>query len=294
MNNYTYNRKPESIEAFKWTGDIEQGGEPEWIVEALKNGSVKIDRDNFDEPKMILSGIFVDYTASIGDYICRLGDGEPYVMSAEDFESRYSIASAAISSDFSPINTNWTDADGNHQGGQSTGIGYTIAWQRGGLNVAGRNGAFLLEVLGSCLSQLQYFQDSKFASYENQHAIACLKRAIYHLESRKNRRQQEGTLGTHELDTTEFQRPQNCTTVADLYAILGQLHPQALVYIWADKTCHELRVVPETIGDIDDNEDHQLSKHSPEYADILVSGVDSYVLLEKTESPIRLVGIHGA
>jgi hypothetical protein len=98
-----------------------------------------------------------------------------------------------------PINQNWTDADGNHQGGQSTGIGYTIAWQRGDLG-QGRNGAFLIEVLESCLSQLNYFQNSKFASAENSRAIGHLSQAIAVLEARRNRRQAEGTLGTHELD----------------------------------------------------------------------------------------------
>lgn len=42
------------------------------------------------------------------------------------------------------INKNWTDADGNHAGGQSIGNLFTIVWQRGPLKEAGRNGAFEL------------------------------------------------------------------------------------------------------------------------------------------------------
>jgi hypothetical protein len=99
-----------------------------------------------------------------------------------------------------PINQNWTDDQGNHQGGVSTGIGYTISWQRGPLNVAGRNGAFLIEVLGSCRDQLAYFQDSSFACEENQATLDSLDQAIAHLVSRRDRRKEVGTLGTHEKD----------------------------------------------------------------------------------------------
>ncbi|MGL5060914.1 MAG: hypothetical protein ACRC62_13140 [Microcoleus sp.] len=54
-----------------------------------------------------------------------------------------------------PINKNWTDEDGNHAGGHSIGIGWTIVWQRGPLNKAGRNGAFLIELLGECLEWMR-------------------------------------------------------------------------------------------------------------------------------------------
>jgi hypothetical protein len=98
------------------------------------------------------------------------------------------------------INQNWTDEQGNHQGGVSTGIGYTIAWQRGPLNVAGRNGAFLIEVLGSCRDQLAYYQGSSFACQENQSALDSLDKAIAYLMSRRDRRKEVGTLGTHVKD----------------------------------------------------------------------------------------------
>jgi hypothetical protein len=101
---------------------------------------------------------------------------------------------------FKPINQNWTNEDGTHAGGVSTGIGVTICWQHGGLDVAGRNGAFLLEVLDMCKQQLEYYQNSKYACEENADALTSLEECIAHLESRKNRRQSQGILGTHELD----------------------------------------------------------------------------------------------
>lgn len=98
-----------------------------------------------------------------------------------------------------PINQNWTNEDGTHAGGVSTGIGFTISWQRGPLNEAGRNGAFLLEVLGACKHQLAYYQDSKFACDENAIALNHVKEAIAALESRRNKRKDEGKLGTHQV-----------------------------------------------------------------------------------------------
>ena len=35
-----YRKKPVVIEAFKWTGDIIQKEDPEWIIEAIKDGIV--------------------------------------------------------------------------------------------------------------------------------------------------------------------------------------------------------------------------------------------------------------
>jgi hypothetical protein len=97
----------------------------------------------------------------------------------------------------SPINFNWVDEEGNHAGGVSSGVGFTIAWQRGPLQV-GRNGAFLIEVLQACESQLQHFQSGKFACRENEIALQHLSEAINALESRRQRRMAEGKLGTHE------------------------------------------------------------------------------------------------
>jgi hypothetical protein len=86
--------------------------------------------------------------------------------------------------------------------GLSCGMGFTISWQRGPLT-GGRNGAFLLEVLSACQSQLEYYQTGKFASTENELALDNLKTAISHLERRLDRRQSEGVLGTHEPDIVQ-------------------------------------------------------------------------------------------
>ncbi|MEH2384903.1 MAG: hypothetical protein V7K14_03730 [Nostoc sp.] len=98
------------------------------------------------------------------------------------------------------INQNWTNDDGTHGGGVSTGTGFTISWQRGPINVSGRNGAFLIEVLEACFSQLEYFQNSAYKSQENIDALNYLDKCIERLKSRRGRRETEGTLGTHQPD----------------------------------------------------------------------------------------------
>jgi len=84
------------------------------------------------------------------------------------------------------ITNNFTDADGNHEGGTSYGEGYCISWQRG---EGDRNGS-------ACQEQLQYFQNSKFECPENDRALGHLYEAITALEARRDKRKAEGTLGT--------------------------------------------------------------------------------------------------
>lgn len=98
------------------------------------------------------------------------------------------------------LNFIWTDQNGNYDGGISSGIGYTIAWQRGPTVPNGRNGAFLIDVLESCENQLKFHQNSRFACKENAEALEHLQKAIALLKQRKARRESEGTYGTNELD----------------------------------------------------------------------------------------------
>jgi hypothetical protein len=75
-----------------------------------------------------------------------------------------------------------------------------INWQRGPLNEEGRNGAFVIEVLEAVRSQIQYFQDSKFACEENATALSHIDLALTALNCRRNRRQTQNILGTHAID----------------------------------------------------------------------------------------------
>lgn len=96
-------------------------------------------------------------------------------------------------------NSNYTTEGGLHDGGVSYGEGFCISWQRGSLAENGRNGAFLIEVLEACKTQLEYHQDSQFACSENEDALANLSQTLEHLRARLNRRISEEKLSTSQV-----------------------------------------------------------------------------------------------
>lgn len=98
------------------------------------------------------------------------------------------------------IHANWTDANGKPDGGVSTGVGYTISWQRGALDPNGRNGAFLIEVLEACKTQLEFYEEGEFNCEENKAALKHVVQAIEVLNTRKDRRDKAGILGSHKPD----------------------------------------------------------------------------------------------
>ena len=100
-----------------------------------------------------------------------------------------------------PIDAHYCDHLGRPEGGCSSGVGYTISWQRGPCpSPEARNGAFLIEVLESCEKRLAYYQSSEFACDENADALVFLAESIASLKSRLDRRRDAGTLGTHKPD----------------------------------------------------------------------------------------------
>jgi hypothetical protein len=93
-------------------------------------------------------------------------------------------------------NSHHWETEGKPDGGQSYGIGYCIAWQRGSILEQGRNGAFLIEVLEACLDELKH-KNNQFPCHENIEAIGHLKLCLGKLNARLNRRREEGTLYDH-------------------------------------------------------------------------------------------------
>ena len=86
--------------------------------------------------------------------------------------------------------------DGNQKiiyGGSGSGIGYSIVWQSGSIQENDRNGAFLEDVIFSCIHRLADFQDSKYAHKTNSQAIAHLEKAVTVLKTRTAARE-EATL----------------------------------------------------------------------------------------------------
>lgn len=83
-----YRKKPVVIDAFQWTGDQDQKEDPEWVVEAIKEGKVSFSRSSGDTLMHIQSfeGIM---TARAGDFIIRGVKGELYSCKPDIFEMTY-------------------------------------------------------------------------------------------------------------------------------------------------------------------------------------------------------------
>lgn len=84
-----YRKKPIEIEAFKWTGDIEQTEDPIWIVEAIKNGDVWFNNKGTKDVTMIIRTLEGNLIADRGDYIIKGVKGELYPCKANIFDMTY-------------------------------------------------------------------------------------------------------------------------------------------------------------------------------------------------------------
>lgn len=100
------------------------------------------------------------------------------------------------------------DSEGNPMGGSVDGIGLKIDWQNGPLGRGEErkepNGAFVETVIFSALQRIQHYQTTKFKCRENTLAMVSLEVALLWLNSRTQRRETEGTEGTHAENETTF------------------------------------------------------------------------------------------
>ena len=88
-----YRKKPIEIEAFKWTGDINQTEDPIWIVEAIKKGDAWVHEDSINGAiEMRIKTLEGVMTANKGDYIIKGIKGEIYPCKSEIFEMAYEAA----------------------------------------------------------------------------------------------------------------------------------------------------------------------------------------------------------
>lgn len=89
-----YRKKPVVIDAFKWTGDQNQTEDPEWVIEALKDGTVFIPLvdwaiEKYGKPIMEINTLEGVMIASQGDYIIQGVQGELYPCKPDIFELTY-------------------------------------------------------------------------------------------------------------------------------------------------------------------------------------------------------------
>ncbi len=84
-----YRKKPVEIEAFKWTGGIDQVEDPEWIEEAVKDGVVSFREEGSPKVHMLIDTLEGVMTAQVGDYIIKGVHGELYPCKPDIFEETY-------------------------------------------------------------------------------------------------------------------------------------------------------------------------------------------------------------
>jgi len=84
-----YRKKPVVVEAFRWTGGPDQTEDPEWIIEAIKDGKVSFDRAVAEGLTMKIDTLEGVMTAVPGDYIIRGVAGEIYPCKPDIFEQTY-------------------------------------------------------------------------------------------------------------------------------------------------------------------------------------------------------------
>lgn len=85
-------KRPCQVEAFKWTADHDQTEYPEWIVAAIKDGSVWFGRDSLNNVRMTIVTLEGNMTATPGDWIIKGVAGEIYPCKPEIFERTYRAA----------------------------------------------------------------------------------------------------------------------------------------------------------------------------------------------------------
>lgn len=95
------------------------------------------------------------------------------------------------------------DEDGNPAGGYTSGVGFSISWQNGPLNVDGvrkePNGAFVEDVIAAAINRIEFYQGSKFHSLHNASALGHLYAAAEVLAERTRDRLARGVEGSHQV-----------------------------------------------------------------------------------------------
>lgn len=84
-----YKKKPIVIEAFQWTGGLEQIEDPEWIVSEMKSGRIQVHEHSIHPCVMKIQTLEGELQAKPGDYIIRGIKGEIYPCKADIFDLTY-------------------------------------------------------------------------------------------------------------------------------------------------------------------------------------------------------------
>lgn len=84
-----WRKKPVVIEAFLWTGGPEQTEDPEWYIQAIREGTVRFKDERTPNVKMLIDTLEGTHEANQGDYIIRGVKGEIYPCKPDIFHMTY-------------------------------------------------------------------------------------------------------------------------------------------------------------------------------------------------------------
>ena len=84
-----FRKKPVVIDAYKWTGGPDQEEDPQWIIDAIRNGIVWFNDVGTKSVTMTIATLEGNHLARTGDYIIKGIKGELYPCKPDIFESTY-------------------------------------------------------------------------------------------------------------------------------------------------------------------------------------------------------------
>lgn len=87
-----YRKKPVVIQAFRWTGDVDQVEDPVWCIDAIKAGSVRFENEGTEEVALLIDTLEGTHRANQGDWIIQGVKGELYPCKPDIFAATYERA----------------------------------------------------------------------------------------------------------------------------------------------------------------------------------------------------------
>lgn len=90
-----YKKKPIVIEAFQWTAGPDQTEDPEWIVEAIRQGTVTVANSGSENVSLQIKTLEGVMTASVDDWIIQGIHGEIYPCKPDIFTASYEPAESS-------------------------------------------------------------------------------------------------------------------------------------------------------------------------------------------------------
>lgn len=84
-----FRKRPVVIEAFRWTGDVDQTEDPVWCCDAMKAGTVRFEGVGTNDVALLIDTLEGTHRADQGDWIIQGVKGELYPCKPDIFALTY-------------------------------------------------------------------------------------------------------------------------------------------------------------------------------------------------------------